>query len=267
MRLRERLERVAARVDVCAAGRRTGAAPARPSAAAPSRGSGSGHARGRTRSGRGRGRRGRTARSGGHRRRSRRRPRASARAAGRRWGRGRARARRRARTAAARRAPARAPPSAARLRTASAWRCRQRRSSSGNSSSAWAMPLRASSRLSAYVATRRFSSTVRFGSSWRPSGTIATPAARICSGRRRVRSASPIVTVPEVGRSTPPTVRTSVDFPAPFGPSRAVTSPGGIVMETSRSTRRPPRVTERPLNERFVAATVLTRCPPCRGTP
>ena len=37
------------------------------------------------------------------------------------------------------------------------------------------------------MATRRLSSTVRSGSRRRPSGTIATPAARICSGRSLVR--------------------------------------------------------------------------------
>ena len=41
---------------------------------------------------------------------------------------------------------------------------------------------------SAYVATRRLSSTVRSGSSRRPSGTTATPAFRICSGRSFVEA-------------------------------------------------------------------------------
>ena len=46
-------------------------------------------------------------------------------------------------------------------------------------------------------------------------------AARICSGRRRVRSSSPRSTVPDVGRSTPPTASTRVDLPAPFGPEQS----------------------------------------------
>ena len=37
-------------------------------------------------------------------------------------------------------------------------------------------------------------------------------------------------------RSTPPTASTSVDLPAPFGPSSVVISPGGIASETSCST-------------------------------
>jgi hypothetical protein len=45
------------------------------------------------------------------------------------------------------------------------------------------------------------------------------------------------------GRRTPPTARTRVDLPAPFGPSRAVTCPAGISTETSLTTARPPRST------------------------
>ena len=57
-------------------------------------------------------------------------------------------------------------------------------------------PAAASFLSSAYVATRRFSSTVSPGSSRLPSGTIATPAPRMNSGRLRVRSASPSRTRP-----------------------------------------------------------------------
>ena len=98
------------------------------------------------------------------------------------------------------------------------------------------------------MATRRFSSTVSPGSRRLPSGTIATPAPRTCSGRRRVRSASPSSTRPLLERSTPPTASTSDDLPAPFGPSSVVISPGGIASETSCSTRRPPRATQRSSN-------------------
>ena len=125
---------------------------------------------------------------------------------------------------------------------------RQRFSSSGNSSSARATPLFASCLESEYVATRRLSSTVSPGNRRLPSGTIATPAPRTCSGRRRVRSSSPSSTRPLAMRSTPPTARTSDDFPAPFGPRSVVISPGGIVSETSWSTRRPPRETHNSSN-------------------
>src|SRR5690349_5194214 len=52
-------------------------------------------------------------------------------------------------------------------------------------------------------------------------------------------------TAPVLGRSTPPTARTSVDLPAPFGPSSAVTWPVAISSETSLTTARPPRSTVR----------------------
>ena len=95
---------------------------------------------------------------------------------------------------------------------------------------------------SEYVATRRLSSTVSSGSSRRPSGTTATPAPRICSGRRRVRSSVAEQDAAGARRAArPPTASTSVDLPAPFGPSSVVTSPGGISSETSCSTGRPPR--------------------------
>ena len=90
------------------------------------------------------------------------------------------------------------------------------------------------------------SSTDRSGSSRRPSGTIATPAARIFSGRRPASSMPSRDTDPGRGLSTPPTARTMEDFPAPFGPRTAVTSPAGTVIVTSLTTGRPPRSTVRP---------------------
>jgi hypothetical protein len=127
------------------------------------------------------------------------------------------------------------PPDSSRAGTVS------RSPSRGNSSSARARPSAAACLVSEYVATLMFSSTDRSGSSRRPSGTIATPAARIFSGRRPASSVPSSATEPGLGLSTPPTASTSEDLPAPFGPSRAVTSPAGTKMVTSLTTGRPPR--------------------------
>src|SRR5436309_3443 len=63
------------------------------------------------------------------------------------------------------------------------------------------------------------------------------------------------MTEPAVGRSTPATVSTRVDFPAPFGPSSAVISPGGIRSDTSWRTGSPPRETESPSNDSVAEST------------
>ena len=97
-----------------------------------------------------------------------------------------------------------------------------------------------------YVATVRFSSTVSSGNNRRPSGTTATPAWRIRSGRRPTSSRPSRTTEPPSGRSTPPTASTRLDLPAPFGPSSAVTSPAGTSSVTPRTTGRPPRWTSCP---------------------
>ena len=94
--------------------------------------------------------------------------------------------------AAGRPAPGRARASAARRRRASArWRS-SRFSSSGNSSqrvrAAGLAPRRGTARRSRRGGCPR---RVSSDSSRRPSGTTATPACRICSGRRPARSRSP----------------------------------------------------------------------------
>src|ERR1700722_14379632 len=129
------------------------------------------------------------------------------------------------------------PPDSSRAGTGS------RSASRGNSSSARARPSAAACLDSVYVATLMLSSTDRSGSSRRPSGTIATPAARIFSGRLPASSRPSTVTDPGRGRITPPTARTRDDLPAPFGPSSAVTCPAGTLMDTSLTTGRPPRST------------------------
>src|SRR5262245_3454720 len=80
------------------------------------------------------------------------------------------------------------------------------------------------------------------------------------SGRAPVRSRSSSVTLPPAGRSTPPTASTRLDLPAPLGPSRAVTSPGGMSIETPCTTGRPPRWTVR-----LSRVSTLMMPPPRRG--
>ena len=48
-------------------------------------------------------------------------------------------------------------------------------------------------------------------------------------------------TSPRSGRITPNVILISVDFPAPFGPSRPTTRPAGTSKSTSSSTRRSPK--------------------------
>src|SRR5580692_3509501 len=127
------------------------------------------------------------------------------------------------------------PPDSSRACTVSRWPSR------GNSSRARARPSAAACLDSVYVATLMLSSTDRSGSRRRPSGTIATPAARIFSGRLPASSTPSSETEPGRGRSTPPTARTREDLPAPFGPSSAVTSPDFTLIDTSLTTGRPPR--------------------------
>ena len=53
-------------------------------------------------------------------------------------------------------------------------------------------------------------------------------------------------TSPADGDSSRPRTRRSVDLPAPFGPMRARTSPGGTASAGTSSTVRPPRATRTP---------------------
>src|SRR5215831_7758769 len=102
------------------------------------------------------------------------------------------------------------------------------------------------------------SSTVRSGSSRRPSGTIAIPAARIRSGRRPAKSWPSSMTEPARSPSTPPTASTRLDFPAPFGPSSA---------ETSLTTVRRPRSTVRPCKASRLFSTLASGAPPTSPSP
>src|SRR5436853_7865243 len=61
-----------------------------------------------------------------------------------------------------------------------------------------------------------------------------------CSGARPVTSSPSSSTCPCCGRMTPVIVRSSVDFPAPFGPTIAVTRPGVASMLMSWMMGGPP---------------------------
>ena len=132
----------------------------------------------------------------------------------------------------------------------------QRVSSCGKSSSAYSMPvlrlLAARARRSRRAGCPRPSGRAAGGgprgrSRPRPRGSArAAGASAPCRQRGRR---------PPVGRSTPPTASTSVDLPAPFGPSSVVTSPGGISSEISCRTGLPPRETDSPsIFERWTAS-------------
>lgn len=58
------------------------------------------------------------------------------------------------------------------------------------------------------------------------------------SGTYPINSGQPD-TVPLVGRDRPASNRSNVDFPEPFAPAIATTSPGGISRSTSWSTHLP----------------------------
>ena len=85
-----------------------------------------------------------------------------------------------------------------------------------------------------------FSAIERCGARLSSCWTTAMPSRRACAGVSAGASAarrpgSP----PSSGRSTPESRLISVDLPAPFSPSSAWTRPGGISIETSRSTGLP----------------------------
>ena len=70
----------------------------------------------------------------------------------------------------------------------------------------------------------------------RPSGMLHTPARASLWGLAPLTWVPAMWTHPAVGASRPLTTFSVVDFPAPFGPSRANTVPGETVSETPWST-------------------------------
>ena len=71
-----------------------------------------------------------------------------------------------------------------------------------------------------------------------PSATRSQAGSRVMSRPRNS-------TRPDVGRSRPQSMLTSVVLPAPFGPMRARISPGSIRKSTSRTAWRPANARER----------------------
>src|SRR5438552_1390970 len=64
---------------------------------------------------------------------------------------------------------------------------------------------------------------------------------------------------PESGCRTPLTIFMSVDFPAPFSPTKACTSAGSTAKPTSVSTRTPPKLFEMPSRRRSGGAFVSVK--------
>src|SRR5258708_34959698 len=87
---------------------------------------------------------------------------------------------------------------------------------------------------------RRFSSTVSSVMTPWPSGTCATPARAMSSGRRRARFVPPTRILPCRGRTNPLIVRSRVVLPAPLAPSTAVIVPALAEIDTPSSTVTPP---------------------------
>ena len=77
-----------------------------------------------------------------------------------------------------------------------------------------------------------FSRTVRFPNSPSVCGTWEIPSSRISAGGRPWIVAPRKAIVPSRGRSRPLIARSTVDLPAPLGPTMQVTEPAS----TSRST-------------------------------
>src|SRR6056297_1935973 len=83
---------------------------------------------------------------------------------------------------------------------------------------------------------RRFSSIVRFPNTFSVWGTYPIPARTMSSGAIPPMSFPWYVTWPVHGVSIPNTVFRTVDFPAPFGPTRHAISFSASVIDRSSST-------------------------------
>ena len=86
----------------------------------------------------------------------------------------------------------------------------------------------------------RFSATERFGAS-ESSWWITRIPSRSASATSRISTRRPSSSiVPESGRTMPPSTLISVDFPAPFSPSRAWISPARSAKSTASRAVTPP---------------------------
>src|SRR5712692_630333 len=88
---------------------------------------------------------------------------------------------------------------------------------------------------------------------------IATPASRAAAGPCSTTSSPSIRSRPLSGRYTPPRIFTSVDFPAPFSPTSACTSPALRSIETSSSARIAPNAFDACSSERMGCCSVISR--------
>ena len=86
-----------------------------------------------------------------------------------------------------------------------------------------------------YAPSARLSATVICANTRRPSGTIATPEVQTRCAGSRATSVPPTRISPAVRGCSPAIALTSVDLPAPFGPTTATVSPGPTVSSTDHS--------------------------------
>ncbi len=98
----------------------------------------------------------------------------------------------------------------------------------------------ASESLRRYAPMRRFSATVRFEKTRRPSGTSVTPLETIWSVDFPTRFAPSSRISPDFGRTRPATAFSVVDLPAPFEPMRVTILPSSTVRSMPLTASMPP---------------------------
>ena len=101
-----------------------------------------------------------------------------------------------------------------------------------------------------YVASLRFSWTVRFAKIPRPSGTWAIPASTMLCGARVVSSVSRSLIDPVVCFTSPEIALSVVDLPAPFAPIKVTICPSSTSMEIPLTAVMFPYDTHKSLMER-----------------
>ncbi len=94
--------------------------------------------------------------------------------------------------------------------------------------------------LTMYAPSSMFSLTVISRNRLWFCGTCTRPRSRIWRGLLPASGSPRNVMLPRRGRSSPLTVASRVDLPAPFGPTTQVIPPSATVMDTSCSTSPPP---------------------------
>src|ERR1700730_57249 len=87
---------------------------------------------------------------------------------------------------------------------------------------------------------RTFSQTVIVGKRLRSCGTWTTPRRKIAGGLSPMMEAPRKRMRPRRGRSNPLTTRSTVDFPAPLGPTMQVMAPSSTVRSSSWRISPPP---------------------------